>query len=126
MITPENTAQTIAICSDWATDTAESVAIAKQMGTHDPDFTIHVGDTYYVGSPEETRSNFTDSTSAWVRGKRGSFALLGNHEMYARGVAFFKYLLKTLGIKGQQRALRRPEKLALFLPGERSLAHIGP
>jgi hypothetical protein len=92
-------AVTIAITADWGTDTAESHNVANQMGTHNPDYTIHLGDTYYVGAPHEIELNFTKPGSPWVRGSKGSFAVLGNHEMYARGIAFFKHLLPTLGIK---------------------------
>ena len=92
----------LVICSDWATDTPESFAIAEKMRQHDPAFTVHVGDTYYVGAPHEIKRNFTNEGSPWVRGKAGSFALLGNHEMYARGIAFFKYLLPSLGLKDEQ------------------------
>ena len=95
---------TIGITSDWATDTPDSFRIAEQIGSHDPDFTIHVGDTYYVGAPPEINSNFIHPGSPWVRGKRGSFAVLGNHEMYARGVAFFETLLATLGMRNEDGA----------------------
>lgn len=96
---PSNIEISIAITSDWATDTADSFAVAEQMKAHNPDYTIHVGDTYYVGAPAEIISNFVEPGSPWVRGLSGSFAVLGNHEMYARGTAFFKYLLPTLGMR---------------------------
>jgi hypothetical protein len=90
----------IAITADWGTDTHESFEVAKKMRSHHPDYTIHLGDTYYVGAPHEIELNFTQPGSPWVRGSKGSFAVLGNHEMYARGVAFFNRLLPTLGLKG--------------------------
>ena len=89
----------IAIASDWATDTDESFAIAERMTNHAPHFTIHVGDTYYVGAPHEVRSNFTDEGAPWPKGSAGSFAVLGNHEMYAKGDAFFETLLPAMGIR---------------------------
>jgi hypothetical protein len=89
----------IAIAADWGTDTPESYEVAREMLGHNPDYTIHLGDTYYVGAPHEIRQNFVDAGSPWVRGSKGSFAVLGNHEMYARGIAFFKYQLETLGLK---------------------------
>lgn len=88
---------TICIASDWATDTEDSFAIAEKIREQDPDYTIHVGDTYYVGAPHEIRSNFTDDGAPWYKGSKGSFAVLGNHEMYARGEPFFEVLLKGLG-----------------------------
>ncbi len=91
----------IAVASDWATDTADSFEVARQIKEHHPDYTVHVGDIYFVGAPDEVMSNFVAEGSPWVRGRLGSFAVLGNHEMYARGVAFFKTLLPTLGLRGQ-------------------------
>lgn len=88
----------LAICADWGTNTPESCQIAGQMRTHDPDYTIHLGDTYFVGEPKEIAANFLDPGSPWVRGALGSFAVLGNHEMYAKGTAFFDNLLPTLGV----------------------------
>ena len=92
----------IAIASDWATDTDESFAIAERMAGHDPHFTIHVGDTYYVGAPHEIRSNFVDEGAPWYKGSAGSFAVLGNHEMYAKGDAFFEALLPSMGIRNEE------------------------
>lgn len=89
----------IAIASDWATDTDESYAIGRRMASHDPHFTIHVGDTYYVGAPHEVESNFIEEGAPWPRGSAGSFAVLGNHEMYAKGDAFFETLLPSIGIR---------------------------
>ncbi len=91
----------IAIAADWGTDTTQSFDVARKMEGHNPDYTIHLGDTYYVGAPHEIEQNFTKPGSPWIRGSKGSFALLGNHEMYARGIAFFKKLLPTLGLKDE-------------------------
>jgi Calcineurin-like phosphoesterase len=88
----------IGIVSDWATDTAESCQIASRMQDAIPQYTIHMGDTYFVGEPKEIAANFLKEDCPWVRGSKGSFALLGNHEMYARGISFFDDLLPTLGI----------------------------
>lgn len=99
----------IAIASDWATNTNESVAVAHAMEKHNPDYTIHVGDTYFVGAPPEIYSNFVEDGSPWVRGQLGSFAVLGNHEMYARGDAFFECLLPSLGIRDDEGVYRGQE-----------------
>ena len=87
----------ICIVSDWATGTPEAREIAHSMKAQTPDYTIHMGDTYYVGAPLEIDANFGDGN--WPIGNSGSFALLGNHEMYSRGTAFFKKLLPRLGPK---------------------------
>lgn len=88
----------IALAADWATYTTESIRIADEIKKRSPDYTIYLGDTYYVGAPFEINANFVETGSPWVRGKVGSFAILGNHEMYARGDAFFDKLLPSLGI----------------------------
>lgn len=88
----------VAIAADWATDTKESFAIGSEMARHTPEYTIHMGDTYYVGAPPEITANFLPvGNSPWPHGSIGSFALLGNHEMYSRGNAFFENLLGILG-----------------------------
>lgn len=89
----------VALVADWATYTEESIRIADEIKKHSPDYTIHLGDTYYVGAPFEVNANFVEAGAPWVRGSVGSFAILGNHEMYARGDAFFDKLLPTLGIR---------------------------
>jgi hypothetical protein len=89
----------LAVAADWATYTKESMRIASEIEKQDPDYTIHLGDTYYVGAPFEVAANFLDEGAPWVRGRKGSFGLLGNHEMYARGIAFFDKLMPTLGIR---------------------------
>lgn len=91
----------LAVTSDWATDTPESFDIALEIKKKEPDYTVHVGDTYFVGAPSEINSNFVEQGSPWVRGTTGSFAVLGNHEMYARGDAFFERLLPTLGLRNE-------------------------
>src|SRR5690348_3324749 len=93
----------LALVADWATYTPESIEIAEEIKKQDPDYTIHLGDTYYVGAPFEMRANFLDRNSPWVRGKAGSFCLLGNHEMYARGSSFFDDLMPTLGLRDTDR-----------------------
>ena len=91
----------IGIAGDWGTFTTESIAIGEKIKEKKPDYTVHIGDTYFVGAPHEIENNFILHRSPWPRGSEGSFALLGNHEMYARGIAYYDKLLPTLGIKDQ-------------------------
>jgi hypothetical protein len=87
---------TIAVLSDWASDTVESCNIAKLVGQ--VDYSIHLGDTYYVGNYKEIANNFnTTIGGSWPYGASGSFALLGNHEMYSSGRSYFKQLLPYMG-----------------------------
>nr|MBK9651123.1 metallophosphoesterase [Bacteroidota bacterium] len=90
---------TVGLVFDWATDTYESDVIASNISSHHPHYTIHGGDTYFVGDDEEIYENFLAPHSSWHRGSHGSFAIAGNHEMYSKGHAFYKNLLPSLGIK---------------------------
>src|SRR4051812_14622384 len=86
----------VALLSDWASDTFESHLVARQAA--DNDYSIHLGDTYYVGNRKEIADNFnTDFGGTWPYGKLGSFALLGNHEMYSDGKSYFNQLLPYMG-----------------------------
>ena len=87
----------IALLSDWASDTPESQNIAELAGIQD--YSIHMGDTYYVGEESEIAANFNDENGApWKYGNIGSFAMLGNHEMYTGGDAYFTKLLPAMGL----------------------------
>lgn len=86
----------IALLSDWASDTAESDKIANLVSRYAPDYTIHMGDIYFVGSPKEIEENFTAPYASWYYGPSGSLALSGNHEMYSNGNAFFQHLLPAM------------------------------
>ncbi len=99
----------LAIAGDWGTGTHEAWAIAHCMAQSNPDFTIHLGDIYYVGDSDEIERNYLGGSSQnhdgvhWPRGRQGSFALNGNHEMYANGGPFFHMLLPKLGMNGDPR-----------------------
>jgi hypothetical protein len=95
-------AESIRMClaSDWGTGTAEAAAVAARMLAFDPHYTIHLGDIYYVGAPHEVIENCL-TTVRWPHGSLGSFALNGNHEMYAQGKAYFTRFLPTLGLNGR-------------------------
>jgi hypothetical protein len=88
----------LALASDWATDTKESADIASKMMEHQPDYTLHLGDTYYVGNEEEIKANFLKPNAPWHKGPSGSFALMGNHEMYSMARAYYQKLLPAMGV----------------------------
>ncbi|HEU5262567.1 MAG TPA: metallophosphoesterase [Gemmatimonadales bacterium] len=90
----------IAIVGDWGTGTREAHDVATAMVQAEPHFTIHLGDVYYVGTKQEMYDNMLGRRVAWPVGSVGSFALNANHEMYARGKGYFKYLLPKLGVGG--------------------------
>ena len=90
---------TIAITADWATNTQEAIDVARAMIAKRPDYTVHLGDTYYAGTIPEVQSNYIIPGAPWPKGPCGSFSLLGNHEMYSGGgEAYFDVLLKNLGV----------------------------
>ena len=109
-VPPENGSDVVkvSIAGDWATGTYESCVIAERMLTSLPDLTIHLGDVYYVGDEPEVQENCNGVSSngrqgvRWPKGRQGSFALNGNHEMYANGDAYFKSFLPTLGMRGDR------------------------
>jgi hypothetical protein len=102
----------IALLSDWASDTAESDAVAHLVSRYAPDYTIHMGDIYFVGAPKEIEENFTAPYSSWYYGASGSLALSGNHEMYSNGNAFFQQLLPAMYI--QAGTVRKTQQAGFF------------
>lgn len=104
----------IACAADWASDTPESLLIAGKIAKQKPEYTIHLGDTYFVGEPDEIKDNFINKKSSWHRGSKGSFALLGNHEMFSRGIGYFKYLLPSLGLKSSTNDEYTGQKASFF------------
>jgi hypothetical protein len=96
----------VSLAGDWGTGTVESNSVADQIKRSAPHFTIHLGDVYYVGDPPSINenclgivnpnNNYTPVT--WPLGSKGSFALNGNHEMYANGIGYFDVFLPHLGL----------------------------
>ena len=95
----------ISIAGDWGTGTDEARIVGTAMEKSDSDFTIHLGDVYYVGDGNEVRENFLGEKTSpyapvrWPMGAKGSFALNGNHEMYADGNGYWKMVLPRMGLK---------------------------
>ena len=103
---------TIALLSDWASDTSESDAVAHLVSRHIPDYTIHMGDVYFVGAPKEIEANFTAPHASWYYGPSGSLALSGNHEMYSNGNSFFQHLLPSMYV--QEGEIRKTQQAGFF------------
>lgn len=102
----------LALLSDWASDTPESDKVGAVVASHQPDYSVHLGDIYFVGTPREVYDNFHSPTASWPKGKWGSLALAGNHEMYSNGKAFFEKLLPTMGVREDENV--RVQKAGFF------------
>jgi hypothetical protein len=95
----------ISIAGDWGTGTDEASRVAEGMEKAKPDFTIHLGDVYYVGDSNEVRENFLGEKTSpyapvkWPMGAKGGFALSGNHEMYADGNGYWRMILPRMGLR---------------------------
>ncbi len=95
-----------ALAGDWGTGTDEANCVAESIESFKPHYSIHLGDVYFVGDPTEVNENFLGikdpnnnfAPCTWPAGSRGSFALNGNHEMYALGNAYFDRMLPRLGL----------------------------
>jgi hypothetical protein len=99
----------ITIAGDWGTGTDEARIVASAMKKAEPDFTIHMGDVYYVGDDNEVRENFLGLKTSpytpvkWPMGTKGGFALNGNHEMYAEGNGYWRMVLPRMGLMKMKR-----------------------
>ncbi|HTZ74401.1 MAG TPA: metallophosphoesterase [Candidatus Aquilonibacter sp.] len=96
---------TLSIAGDWGTGTDEAEKVAQRILEFAPDYTIHLGDVYFVGDKREVKENFLGEKTSpyepvkWPMGRIGSFALSGNHEMYARGYGYFESILPKMGLR---------------------------
>jgi hypothetical protein len=98
----------VCLAGDWGTGTGEAAKVAKQILAAAPDYTVHLGDVYYTGSAGEIAENFLGVRSPatdpfdpveWPHGSKGTFAQLGNHEMFTHGDFYFSLLLPALNQK---------------------------
>lgn len=91
---PEKTS--LAIAGDWATgywqgDATAAKRVADRMAA--AEYTIHLGDTYYAGRPQEIEEHL----GKWPKaGTDFAFAIRGNHEMYCNGGRPFMKRMPTL------------------------------
>jgi len=103
----------IALLADWASDTVESQLIGSQAGP-DNDYSVHLGDTYFIGKQDEIAANFyKESGGTWPYATLGSFAIPGNHEMYSGGTAYFEGLLPRMGSYNAA-GIEQPQQASFF------------
>jgi hypothetical protein len=95
----------LGLAGDWGTGTDEAHKIGQLISAFAPHYTIHLGDVYFVGDAAEVDENFLGrpkqksrfTPCSWPLGSKASFALNGNHEMFARGLAYFDQILPAMG-----------------------------
>lgn len=120
---PDDTGEIrLSLAADWGTGTQEAESVAENMLAFKPHYTVHLGDVYYVGDNAEVNehclktdvagNNFTPVD--WPHGSVGSFALNGNHEMYANGNGYFGLFLPTLGIGPSKRQILKHQSASFF------------
>jgi hypothetical protein len=89
----------LSIAGDWGTGTEEAVRVAENMSAFRPDYTIHLGDVYYIGDAPEVDENFlgipcTGQTPVqFPRGAVGTLTMPGNHELYGGGRPYYTKVL---------------------------------
>ncbi|MGH9450251.1 MAG: metallophosphoesterase [Terriglobia bacterium] len=111
----------VSLAGDWGTGAPESNSVASRIREFNPHYTIHLGDIYFVGDAIEVEENCLGNPHrknihavAWPIGSRGSFALNGNHEMYANGRGYFKTFLPRLGMRPGPKLLPGGQKASFF------------
>jgi Calcineurin-like phosphoesterase len=81
----------VGLFADWATGEPPALSIKAAIENRSPDYTIHLGDTYYAGFEDEISHNLIACWPGGVQYEK-SFALNGNHEMYSGGNAYFELI----------------------------------
>ena len=110
----------IAVVADWGTGTLEAEAVAHNVRERSPHYTIHLGDVYYMGETTEIRQNCLGERTngfvgvRWPKGSLGSFALLGNHDMYSGGQGYFRTFLSKMGQYDAEGKIRLPQTASFF------------
>src|SRR5262249_33012166 len=117
---PQDSRLRIAVAADWGTGTLEAMTVAENINKCSPHYTIHLGDVYYMGEAAEVhenclgkrRHNYTGVT--WPMGSHGSFALMGNHEMYSGGQGYFRTFLPGMGVFKASSIVEDPQSASYF------------
>jgi hypothetical protein len=117
---PADGALRMAVTADWGTGTLEAATVAEQMSACDPHYTLHLGDVYYMGETTEIDENCLGKPMNsyrgvyWPTGSLGSFALMGNHEMYSGGQGYFRSFLNTLGLLNVDKTVKDAQSASYF------------
>ncbi|EGL20279.1 MULTISPECIES: metallophosphoesterase [Paenibacillus] len=90
----------VGLIGDWATGMPDARELIACILDQDVDAVIHLGDTYYSGTPEECRRNFKEVFDE-VFAKTGKpripvYSIPGNHDYYAFGYGFYQEILDEI------------------------------
>lgn len=101
----------VGLIGDWATGMPDARELIACILDQDVDAVIHLGDTYYSGTPEECRRNFKEVFDE-VFAKTGKpripvYSIPGNHDYYAFGYGFYQEILDEIN-RGNRNGSRRP------------------
>ena len=91
MIKAEDGTIRVALFSDSGTGTYPGRYVMRQVARQQCQQAVHLGDIYYTGTPEETRTHFAEPAEEIMR-DADLFVLPGNHEMYGGGWAFAEFI----------------------------------
>jgi hypothetical protein len=93
----------LALAGDWASGTEESARIGGLLHNCAADYTIHLGDVYFVGQHSYIEENCRGQRQKngydpvlWPKGSLGSFAMYGNHEAHARNKDYYHWIQNDL------------------------------
>jgi hypothetical protein len=106
----EDSAARLVLFGDWGTGMSDAAGkVVAQAGRYVDDapgevHVVHLGDTYYSGTPLEAQRHILDLWPvATDRAQRiGSWALNGNHDMYSGGHGYFETVLGDPRFAGQR------------------------
>ncbi|MGH9445352.1 MAG: hypothetical protein ACRD3O_06475 [Terriglobia bacterium] len=111
----------VSLAGDWGTGTLEASLVANHIRRFRPHYTVHLGDIYLVANSNTVQENCLGNPQGkkfhavtWPKGSRGTFALNGNHEMYANGHAYFEVLLPRLGMRAGPGMPAEGQKASFF------------
>jgi hypothetical protein len=110
---------TVSLVGDWATGTKEANQVSEQVRQFAPDYSIHLGDVYFMGDNAEVDENFIGKHDAscpydpvcFPRGAVGTLALPGNHDLYSGGKPYFT---RIVGAQGYCRVDQNAKQTASF------------
>ena len=91
---------TIGVVADWATGEPEALEVLRQVRSHQPDVAMHLGDIYYAGTEYEVENYFYQPWTSILGPGVKSFALPGNHDLYAGGKPFYDMIDRIARFNG--------------------------